>query len=146
MRLRASLQPLLCALLLATPTVAVAQMPPAKLGVYHHWTYFAGQGQCAFHFILDGQGFDSELRNLVIRLAARDSSGGQLGEIELSAPVVGGARVNGVAQAFGETDCEAARFQVVRASAQQNGRPLDLLRARALDLTNRFKPAPITLR
>ena len=100
------------------------------------YSWFGGQGYCAYDFALHER--DSELTNLVLVLRPeydpqRTASGNShLEDVTINLESIGGARYNWDNTAKVETDCSVTGFLVVSATATEDGRPVDLIAGRRI--------------
>lgn len=112
------------------------------------YSWFGGQGYCAFDFALLES--ETEYRNVEIVLRPQfdpqDTASGntELGDETIALDVIGGDAVNSQQSAKIETDCSVTGFQVVTASANVDGRAVDLLEKGAITLDT-YKALPLTL-
>lgn len=112
------------------------------------YSWFGGQGYCAYDFALHESEF--EYTNVEIVLRPRfDPNNTATGNSQLEDQVIalesiGGARVNSAGTAKIETDCNVTGFDIVKATARENGRKINLLGKRRITVET-YKPLPVTV-
>ncbi len=114
--------------------------------VWHTETVWAGMGQCSAHFSFDGGGLDDALHDLRVEATLTDESGAARGEIELHVDEIGGSSVARYASDIveGEELCGYLILTVTSATAQADGKTVDLLATRQLR-AREFRPNSIRI-
>jgi hypothetical protein len=118
------------------------------LVVVNTYTWFGGQGYCAYDFALHES--EHEYANLAIVMRPKfdpqntASGNTELEDQTLTLESIGGARFNWANTAKIETDCNVTGFDVVKATAMENGRPVDLIAQKRIEIEV-YKPLPVTI-
>lgn len=112
------------------------------------YSWFGGQGYCAYDFAIHES--EHEYADVAIVMRPRfDPNDTATGNTELEDQTIaleslGGARFNWATTAKIETDCNVTGFAVVKATATENGRPVDLLSKGRITIET-YKPLPVTV-
>lgn len=110
------------------------------------YSWVGGQGYCAYDFAL--QESEHEYVNLEIVMRpefdpANTASGNtELEDQTITLESLGGARFNWANTAKIETDCNITGFTIVKATATENDRPVDLL-ANGSIMIETYKALPV---
>lgn len=129
--------------LLATTSFLAA--PAYAVEFWHSNTVWAGQGLCSAAFSFDS-GME-EIRNLQVTVSAVSKAGKKLASGVLEVPQFGQSAADRYAEAFFESKelCADDLIIVVnKATAVVNGKPMDLLKTRAISARD-FKPFKIRI-
>lgn len=112
------------------------------------YSWFGGQGYCAYDFALLEN--EHEYANVAIVMRPQfdpnetASGNTELPDETVSLETLGGARVNSTDSAKIETDCGITGFAIVKATATENGQPVDLLAQKRIEIDT-YKPLPVTI-
>ena len=112
------------------------------------FTWFGGQGYCAYDFAVLENG--EELTDVSLTLRPQfDPENTATGDTELpdetmTFDVLGGSAVNAGNTAKIETDCNVEGFDIVAATGAANGEPLDLIAAGRIEIDT-YKPLTLKI-
>ncbi len=112
------------------------------------YSWFGGQGYCAFDFALTESGTEYRKVEIVLRpiFDPQSTATGRtsLDDQIISLDVIGGSHVNWADSAKVETDCTVTGFDIVSARALEAGKRVDLLASKAISIET-YEPVEMRL-
>lgn len=112
------------------------------------YSWAGGQGYCAYEFALHESQFEYSNVALVMRPqfdpANTATGNATLDDQVLEISHIGGARVDWAQSGRVETDCSVTGFDIVKATAVENGQTIDLLSQNRISIET-YTPLPIAL-
>lgn len=112
------------------------------------FTWFGGQGYCAYDFAVLESG--EELTDISLTLrpqfdpASTATGKAELPDETLTFDSLGGSAVNAGTTAKIETDCNVEGFDIVAATGKADGKTLDLIAAGRVEIDT-YKPLTLTI-